>query len=385
MVLFWSAVAAIAYTYVGFPLLVLARAALRPRPFAPGDVRPHVSVVIAAHDEEAAIGRKLESVLAADYPAERREVVVASDGSTDGTEAVVRGFADRGVHLVVLPRVGKAAALDAAVAASTGEVLVFTDANSLLAADALTAIVRPFADPEVGGVAGDQRYRSGADDAPVAGGERSYWSFDRLLKEAESRAGNVISATGALYAVRRELVCPVGAGVTDDFAISTGVIAAGHRLVFAGDAVAYEPVAASGGAEFGRKVRVMTRGLRGVALRRDLLDPRRSGFYALQLLSHKVLRRLMAVPLLALLLGSARLWRRGPFYRLAAVGQAAFYGAGVAGLASGGRVRGRVGRLVALPAYFCLVNAASLKACWNLATGRRIERWEPERRKDPSR
>lgn len=379
MVLFWSAVATIAYTYVGFPLLVLARAALRPRPVARGDVRPSVSVVIAAHDEEAAIGRKLESVLAADYPADRREVVVASDGSTDGTQAVVQGFADRGVNLVALPRVGKAAALDAAIAASSGEVVVFTDANSTFAPDALTAIVRPFADPEVGGVAGDQRYRSGTDDAPVAGGERSYWSFDRLLKEAESRAGNVISATGALYAVRRELVGPVAVGVTDDFATSTAVIAAGRRLVFAADAAAYEPVAASGGAEFGRKVRVMTRGLRGVALRRALLDPRRSGFYALQLLSHKVLRRVMAVPLVALFAGSARLWRRGPLYRLATAGQVAFYGAGVLGLASGGRVRGRLGRLVALPAYFCLVNAASLKACWNLATGRRIDRWEPDR------
>jgi cellulose synthase/poly-beta-1,6-N-acetylglucosamine synthase-like glycosyltransferase len=379
MVLFWSAVATIAYTYVGFPLLVLARAALRPRPVASGDVRPAVSVVIAAHDEESAIGRKLESVLAADYPADRREVVVASDGSTDGTEAVVRRFADRGVRLVALPRVGKAAALDAAVAASSGDVVVFTDANSTFAADALTAIVRPFADPDVGGVAGDQRYRSGTDDAPVAGGERSYWSFDRLLKEAESRAGNVISATGALYAVRRELVGPVAVGVTDDFATSTAVIAAGRRLVFAPDAAAYEPVATSGGAEFGRKVRVMTRGLRGVALRRALLDPRRSGFYALQLLSHKVLRRLMAVPLLGLFLGSARLWRRGPLYRLATVGQVAFYGVGAVGLASGGRVRGRVGKLIALPAYFCLVNAASLKACWNLATGRRIDRWEPER------
>jgi cellulose synthase/poly-beta-1,6-N-acetylglucosamine synthase-like glycosyltransferase len=380
MVAFWGAVAVLAYTYAGFPLLVLARAAVRPRPYRTGDVRPPVSVLIAAHNEATAIGPKLESVLAAAYPGGRREVIVASDGSDDGTEEVVRRYEDRGVRLVALPRVGKAAALNRAIAVATGEVLVFTDANSALEPDAVTALVRPFADPTVGGVAGDQRYRRRGDEAAVTGGERRYWDFDRLLKVAESRAGNAISATGALYAVRRELVGEVPEGVTDDFATSTGVIAAGARLVFAPDAVAWEPVAASGEVEFGRKVRVMTRGLRGVLVRRELLDVRRHGFYAVQLVSHKVLRRLMVVPLAVLAVASPALWRRGRLYRLATVGQVLFYGAGAAGLLAGssGRRRGR-GRLLAIPAFFCLVNAASVKACWNLVTGRRIDRWEPQR------
>jgi cellulose synthase/poly-beta-1,6-N-acetylglucosamine synthase-like glycosyltransferase len=380
MVAFWGAVAVLAYTYAGFPLLVLARAAVRPRPYRTGDVRPPVSVLIAAHNEATAIGPKLESVLAAAYPGGRREVIVASDGSDDGTEEVVRRYEDRGVRLLALPRVGKAAALNRAIAVATGEVLVFTDANSALEPDAVTALVRPFADPTVGGVAGDQRYRRRGDEAAVTGGERRYWDFDRLLKVAESRAGNAISATGALYAVRRELVGEVPEGVTDDFATSTGVIAAGARLVFAPDAVAWEPVAASGEVEFGRKVRVMTRGLRGVLVRRELLDVRRHGFYAVQLVSHKVLRRLMVVPLAVLAVASPALWRRGRLYRLATVGQVLFYGAGAAGLLAGssGRRRGR-GRLLAIPAFFCLVNAASVKACWNLVTGRRIDRWEPQR------
>jgi cellulose synthase/poly-beta-1,6-N-acetylglucosamine synthase-like glycosyltransferase len=380
MVAFWGAVAVLAYTYAGFPLLVLARAAVRPRPYRTGDVRPPVSVLIAAHNEATAIGPKLESVLAAAYPGGRREVIVASDGSDDGTEEVVRRYEDRGVRLVALPRVGKAAALNRAIAVATGEVLVFTDANSALEPDAVTALVRPYADPTVGGVAGDQRYRRRGDEAAVTGGERRYWDFDRLLKVAESRAGNAISATGALYAVRRELVGEVPEGVTDDFATSTGVIAAGARLVFAPDAVAWEPVAASGEVEFGRKVRVMTRGLRGVLVRRELLDVRRHGFYAVQLVSHKVLRRLMVVPLAVLAVASPALWRRGRLYRLATVGQVLFYGAGAAGLLAGssGRRRGR-GRLLAIPAFFCLVNAASVKACWNLVTGRRIDRWEPQR------
>ena len=379
MLAFWGAVAVIAYTYAGFPLLVLARAVVRPRPFVTADVHPRISVLIAAHNEAGAIGSKLESVLAAAYPEGHREVIVASDGSDDGTEEVVRGHESPEVRLLALPRVGKAAALNRAIAAATGEVLVFTDANSALEPDALTALVRPFADPSVGGVAGDQRYRKRGDEAAVAGGERSYWGFDRLLKVAESRAGNAISATGALYAVRRELVGEVPEGVTDDFATSTGVIAAGSRLVFAPEAVAWEPVAASGEVEFGRKVRVMTRGLRGVLVRRQLLDVRRHGFYAVQLLSHKVLRRLMVVPLAVLAVASPALWRRGWLYRLATVGQACFYGAGAAGLVAGSSARRRGGRLLALPAFFCLVNAASVKACWNLVTGRRIDRWEPQR------
>ena len=144
-----------------------------------------------------------------------------------------------------------------------------------------------------------------------AEGERGYWDLDRLLKIAESRAGNVVSATGAIYAIRRTLFRPVATGVTDDFYTSVQVVAQGRRLVFARDAVAFEPPAKSGGDEFGRKVRIMTRGLRGTILMRELLDPRRHGFYAVQLAWHKIFRRLMVVPLLGLFASSLLLVGRG--------------------------------------------------------------------------
>ncbi|MFN8187969.1 MAG: glycosyltransferase family 2 protein [Gaiellales bacterium] len=378
---FWSAVGLIAYTYLGFPLLVLARGALRPRPVAVGDGEPRISVLVAAHDEALSIGRKLENLLGLDYPADRLEIVVASDGSGDGTDAIVRELAGaqhgRQIHLLSLPRQGKAPALTAAAEVAEGDVLVFSDANSMFAPDALRKLVGPFADPSVGGVAGDQRYLSGAGDGSAAG-ERSYWSLDRALKVAESRGGNVISATGAIYAIRRELFRPVLPGVTDDFYTSTGVIAQGRRLVFAADAAAYEPVAPSSGIEFGRKVRVITRGLRGVLARRQLLDPFRHGFYAVQLVSHKVLRRLMFVPLAAMLATSALLWSDGPFWVALTSAQAALYGAGLAGIALGGTRVGR-SKLLALPAFFCLANAACAAAVWNIARGRRIELWQPER------
>ena len=380
---FWTAVATIVYTYVLFPLIVLLRALLRPRPHEVADVSPSVTMIVAARNEAAGIESKLDNILSLHYPADRLEVVIASDGSDDDTNEIVRRYEGRGVRLLDLSRLGKAPALNAAAAAANGEILVFSDANSLYAPDALAALVRPFADPRVGGVAGDQRYTAERGVDAISAGEQRYWNLDRLLKAAESRAGNVISATGAIYAVRRSLFRPVPDGVTDDFFISTGVIEQGHRLVFAPEAVAWEPVAATGEIEFGRKVRVITRGLRGVLLRRALLDPRRHGFYAIQLLSHKLFRRLMVFPLAVAALTSPLLWRRGGLYRIATIGQAALYTLGGAGILLAGRPLGRW-KIFALPAFFCFVNGASLRAVWNVFNRRRIDRWEPRRNPAPS-
>jgi cellulose synthase/poly-beta-1,6-N-acetylglucosamine synthase-like glycosyltransferase len=380
--LFWSAAALLAWTYAVFPVLLLARGRLARRPYRTGEITPLVSVLIAARNEAGVIGSKLESLLRLDYPAEKLEIVVASDGSTDATAQVVATYADRGVRLLTLPADGKAAALNAAVEASRGELLVFSDANSEFAPTALRALVRPFADPGVGGVAGNQVYSGSARDG-TATGERSYWHLDRRLKEAESAAGSAISATGAIYAIRRSLFAPVPVGVTDDFATSTRVVSEGYRLVFAPDAIAYEAVADSTGREFARKVRVMTRGMRGVVVMRHLLDPRRYGFYSFQLAWHKVLRRLMAIPLIILAVATLALRGRGPIYRAAAVGQGAFYAAAVGGLLLGRTRIGR-GRLLSLPAYLVMVNAASLVALLNVITGRRIDHWNPARSASPA-
>ena len=378
---FWSAVVTIAYSYVGYPLLVLVRAAARPRPARAAPIEPSVSVVLAARNEAGAIGARLDNLIALDYPADRLEIVVASDGSDDGTVAIGHGYADRGVRVLALDRIGKADALNAAVAAASGEILVFTDANTMFESRALRALVAPFADPEVGGCAGDQRYLPAGGGATEAAGERSYWDFDRQVKLAESTAGSTVSATGAIYAIRRELFQPVIAGVTDDFITSTAVIDQGGRLVFVPDAVAWEPVAPSNGLEYRRKVRIMTRGLRGVAARRSLLDPRRTGFYAIQLVSHKVLRRLMAVPLLVVALGAPLLWGQGLVYQLTTLGAAAVAGLGTVGLAAPASRIGRH-RIAGLASFFLLVNVASLEAAWNLVSGRRIDRWEPRRTLD---
>ncbi len=383
LTLFWTALALLAYTYILFPALVALRGLVRPRPYRTADIEPPVSVIIAAYNEAAGIAARVENLLGLDYPPERLEVVIASDGSTDGTDAIVRRYEGPRVKLLALPRQGKAPTLEAAVAASGGEILVFSDANSMFAPDAIRALVRPLADPEVGGVAGNQRYKDARQATGAAAGESGYWRFDRWLKRSQSQGGSAISATGAIYAIRRGLFQGVPVGVTDDFAVSTRVIAQGYRLVFAPDAVAFEPVASTSGIEFGRKVRIITRGLRGVGVMRELLDPRRHGFYAVQLFSHKVLRRLMVFPLAVLALTGPLLWSQGRFYQLVTLAQVGFYGLALGGgllvwLGRGGTRLGRL-KLVCVPFFFCMVNLAALVAVWNLARGYRIERWEPAR------
>lgn len=382
LVLFWGSVALLAYTYVLFPAILFIRGLLWRKPYRAEDITPRVSMIIAAYNEAAGIGEKLENVLRLDYPRDCLEVIVASDGSTDDTESIVAQYADRGVKLLALPRQGKAGALNAAVDAARGEVLVFSDANSAYAPDAIRQLVRPFADPEVGGVAGNQVYlsrkRGAADAAQTGDGERTYWGFDRLLKQIQSEAGNTISATGAIYAIRRNLFPGVPEGVTDDFATSTAVIAQGYRLVFAPNARAFEPVGKSSGVEFGRKVRVMTRGLRAVLVRRELLNPFRFGFYAIQLFTHKVLRRLMFVPLGLLLVSNPFLLGEGLFYQLTMLAQVAFYAAALVGALFRDTALGRQ-KLVTLPYYVCLVYLAAAVATFNILRGHQINRWEPQR------
>lgn len=373
----WLAFGLIGFTYVGAPLAIVIRGFVHRRPVSAADSEPSISVVIAARNEAASIATRVLDLADQDYPADRVDVIIASDGSTDDTVKLARAAAGPRVTVLDLERVGKADALNAAVALATGEVVVFTDANTRFRPDALRAIVRPLADPDVGGVAGNQVYdRPGTGDP--AHGERGYWDVERILKRAESAAGSTVSATGAIYAVRRELVPTIIAGVTDDFYASTAVIAQGRRLVFAEDAVAFEPPAPSSDREYRRKVRIITRGFRGVAARRTLLDPRRTGFYALQLAWHKVLRRLMAVPMIVVGIASLSLAREGRgFAVLAAVQVVGYATAILATIAPTSRLARF--RPVALGTYVVMVNVAALHASIDALRGKRIERWEPSR------
>jgi cellulose synthase/poly-beta-1,6-N-acetylglucosamine synthase-like glycosyltransferase len=376
---FWLAAAFLVYAYALFPALVAAVGLWRRREVARSPCTPSVSLIIAAFNEEANIAARLDNALALDYPADQLEIIVASDGSTDATEAIVSGFAERGVRLLPLPRRGKIHALNAAVAAARGDLLVFSDANTMCDPQAIRALASNFADPAVGGVAGHTSYSLESAGESSGEGERLYWTYDTWLKELESQTGSVVSAHGGLHAVRRSLYQPVSdGGVTDDFAISTAVVEQGYRLVFDRSARASELAVPETRREFRRRVRLMTRGLRGVVMRRRLLNPFRFGFYAVLLASHKIARRLAPLGVIVLTAATFILAPRGGVYLALAAALVVFGLLAAAGYVLRRTASGRRPWLC-IPFYYCMANTACLVALVGLVRGTRIELWQPQR------
>jgi cellulose synthase/poly-beta-1,6-N-acetylglucosamine synthase-like glycosyltransferase len=376
---FWGALLFLVYAYGGFALVVALVGQVRRRTVRTAPVTPSMTLVVAAYNEEDVIADRIENALAFDYPRGRLEIIVACDGCTDRTESIVAAYAQHGVVLLSLPRQGKIHALTAAAGRASGEILVFSDANTMCEPGALRALARNFADPAVGGVAGHTAYRLDARSESSSHGERLYWDYDSWLKRLETLAGSVVSAHGGLYAVRAGLFRPpADPAVTDDFAISTAVIEQGYRLVFEPQARATEFAVPEARREFRRRVRLMTRGLRGVLLRRRLLNPFRYGFYSLVLFSHKVARRLAPIALAILAGTGAYLAGANTFYRAAALAQGAFYLAAIAGYLLRGVELGRL-KAAYVPFYYCMANLASALALVQLVRGKRIELWQPQR------
>jgi cellulose synthase/poly-beta-1,6-N-acetylglucosamine synthase-like glycosyltransferase len=367
--------AAVIWVYAGYPLLLAALGRIHPRPRERRPTHRAVSVLVAAHNEEGVIEAKVANVRATDYPQHLIEIVVVSDGSTDGTVAAARrAGADR---VLDLPRVGKITALNGAVEAAGGEILVFTDADSLFLPDTLDQLLANFADPAVGGVSANEVSGTGSEASGVARGEGVYWRYEQWIKRLEDRVGSAVSASGRLYAIRRSVFRPstVTSG-TDDFVISTQVLRAGRRLAFDDRALVLVDAPRDAGSELRRKVRVMNRGLRAAFSLQELLLPWRGGFYSVQVLSHKVLRRLLPFLLLTALGASLWLTTLSPMWWLALGPQLAFYGLAAAGWAGRTRAWGRA-RPLWVAYYFCLVNLAAAIAVLSVLGGVRFEKWSP--------
>lgn len=375
--LFWLAAAALAYAYVGYPLLVWLVARVRPRAVRRAEFEPVVSVVITAYNEERDLASKLENTLALDYPAENLEIIVASDCSSDRTDEIARAFAARGVRLHrQAERLGKTAAQNAAVELARGEVVLFSDATTLYRPDVLRAMLPNFADPSVGCVAGKLIYVDPAATS-VGQGAKSYWGYETFLKTHESRACSLIGASGCLYAVRRSAYVPLYHEACSDFIIATKMVEQGLRAVYEPAAVCTEETNRQADKELRMRVRVIAQTYTDLWRHRRLLNPLRGGFYAIELLSHKVMRYLVPLFLLLTLVSSAALAPRSLFFAAAFAGQAAFYSAALAGWLlerAGARVR-----LLSLPHYFVLANLAAVIAFYKFARGERYARWEPIR------
>ncbi|KIC10753.1 hypothetical protein RA19_10185 [Leisingera sp. ANG-M1] len=382
ILLFWICAGLILFSLAGYGLLwcLLAAVAGRRAPLPP-EQPVRATVLIAARNEEAAIRAKLETILAQDCGPHWVDVLVVSDGSEDATLEQALSLNSPRIRAFQTPEHGgKAQALTAGLARIEADTVIFSDANSMLAPGALRYLLAPFAVEDTGGVCGrlQPQQRKGR-GGWLARAERMFWAYDSGLKAAENRLGGAVSAQGTLYAMRRQLVPDrVPGDVADDFYISVQAPAHHCRLVFEPRAVAQEAVTSRTGDEFMRRVRSTERGWRGLMRMRQLMNPGRHGLYALQLLCHKGLRRLVAflLPVL-LLLSLAAAAEQGGIYTAVLLAQVLVYsiGAGSLLLAPLARLPGS-----GLCRFFVIGHAAMGIGILRAMAGVRSVRWSPARR-----
>lgn len=379
-VIFWTAFLAVVLTYLLYPLCLLVLALFR-RGHVTRDEAPPVTLVISAYNEQSVIREKLENALSLDYPRDRLEIMVISDGSEDATDEIVAGYADRGVVLCRQePRRGKSAGLTRFVPGAGGEVVVFSDANSMYEPDAIHKLVRHFADAKVGFVSGYQRYVD--EDSAANQSESLYWRYETWLKIQESKISSPVCGDGAILATRAELFEPLRDDDIADTILPLKIVARGYRGVFDEEAVCYERTAEDFAGEFRRRARIVNRALGAVLRVPQTLNPFRVGVFAYQLLVHKLLRWFVPFFLVAMLVASTYLAARGhETYVVLLAMQLLFYGVALLGLVPGVRHW----KPVYITYYFCLANTAAALGVLRLVLGGRIAMWSPERAQTSAR
>jgi len=364
---FWVSAALIAYGYVGYPLLMYVLGRLRWRPNIRREIWPRVSLLVPAYNEGHVIKAKIQNCTELEYPKDRLEVLVASDGSTDATGAAIENATRAGtIRGIVYPiRRGKAAVLNDLVAKASGEILVFSDASTMIEPASLRALVSNFADPRVGCVSGVYRLEISDRDGK-AGAEALYWRYETFVRQAEARLGRMLGAHGALYGIRREFFPSLEAGTrNEDFLIPVTILMKGYRSVYDRRAVASEDSREMTG--FSRRIGLAMGNYQQLVLLSKVRGWLRNPRLLFQLLSHKVLRLLTPFLILGTFASSAYLLA-SPGYRSAFTAQALFFGAALLGVNA--RLRRRGGAVIAAPYYFCMVNAAGLVALQRIVQGK---------------
>jgi cellulose synthase/poly-beta-1,6-N-acetylglucosamine synthase-like glycosyltransferase len=361
--LFWLCFAIIVYAYLGYAMCLWIYACLRRRPVLQRPITPTVSIVIAAKNEEANLPAKLESLGLLNYPPDHLQIVIASDGSTDRTANILRERAAHVVAVILDESKGKAFALNKAVERATGEILVFLDVRQTVDSDAVAKLASCFADPDVGAVSGELLLET------ASGGLSSnalgiYWKLEKALRKLESATGSVVGATGAIYAIRRELYVQIPAGtILDDVFVPMNVARIGKRVIFQPSAIARDRIFNEPGKEFSRKVRTLTGNYQLVRLAPWLLSPANPLLF--RFISHKLLRLLVPLLLIVMLFASAMIG--GMFYRTIFALQLLFYIAAVFGSLSPSSKRFKP---VAIANTFVILNLAAALAFCNFVSRR---------------
>ncbi len=362
--MFWACFALTAYAYVGYAAWLLVVVRMRRRPVQRTAITPSISIVIAARNEATNLAMKLENLRALDYPADLMQVVIASDGSTDATETLLRSAGPSVVPVILKDSGGKAAALNAAVQQTSGEILLFLDARQRVDPSAARQLVACFADPDVGAVSGELLLESDTgESADNALG--LYWKIEKMIRKLESESGSVVGVTGAIYAIRHNLYREIPAGtILDDVFVPMHVAQQGKRVIFEPTAIARDRIFKEKGKEFSRKVRTLTGNYQLLRLAPWLLSPANPLLF--RFISHKMLRLLVPVFLATMVVTS--LLAQGPVYRLLFWAQVLFYL-----LALAGSVVPAAKRLkpVAIANTFVMLNAAAALALYNFVAGRK--------------
>lgn len=376
-IIFWLSLAALLYTYIGYPIFVYLVSLLNPRMVKKSVFEPKVTILITAYNEGKDIRQKLENTLKIDYPRENLEIMVASDGSTDDTDRIVGEFASCGVKLFRQEgRVGKTVTQNNAVERSSGEIVLFSDATAMYEPDVLKSMLPNFADETVGCVAGKLIYVDSTESG-IGKGAKSYWNYETFIKKSESRACSLIGASGCLYAVKKSAYKPMYPEACSDFLIATLLYEQGLRTVYEPTAVCKEETNKRTDKEIRMRVRVISQTFTDLWRNRSMMNPFKSGFYAIELISHKLFRYSVPIFLILSYFSSLALAFNSELFELAFVVQTAFYF--LAFVAWILEKAGKSFKVLAIPLYFVLTNAASLIGFYKFLRGERYAHWEPIR------
>lgn len=366
---FWFAATLVGYSYLGYPAWLWLRSRWSPRPVRRGSAIPTVSAVMVVRNEETVIARKIENLLGLDYPQDRLEVVVVSDGSNDGTDAILAEYKrDSGVRVIIKPKSeGKAAGLNDGIQLATGEILLFTDARQQIEPYAVRLLIENFADQQVGAASGELMLGDPS-SGETGKGMGLYWQIEKKIRELESASGSVVGVTGAIYCARRSALdgftLPAGT-ILDDVLLPMEIVRKGYRVIFDSRAQAWDSPDLGDGREFSRKVRTLSGNYQLVQLAPWLLSSKNA--IRFEFISHKLTRLAAPFALLALLISSFFL--REPLYRAALALQVVFY---VLSLAALTKFKiGPLSRLADPARTFVVLNSAAIVAFVNFVTGRK--------------
>ncbi len=378
-ILFWTSLAALFYTYAGYPLLVYLVSLIRPQKLKKSFYEPAVTILITAYNEEKDISGKIKNTLLIDYPKEKLEILIASDGSTDRTDEIVKTFSNRGVKLFRQDgRKGKTYTQNKAVEQAKGEIILFSDATTNYKPDVLREILPNFADETVGCVAGKLIYVDES-ESNVGSGAKSYWNYETFLKRSESRVCSLIGASGCLYALRKSAYREMYPEACSDFLICAVVFRQGLRTVFEPNAVCSEETNRHAGKELKMRVRVISQTFNDLWRNRDMFNPLKSGFFALELFSHKAMRYAVPVFSFFLFISAAYLAIFSTIFLIVFALQIIFYLNALIGWIM--EKNGVKSAIFSMPLYFVLANLASVIGFYKFLSGERFASWEPIREK----